>query len=144
MAFMKILCWAFIFILRLGTNVNQILNVHRRVVHRNDFRNVVIISDIEEEYLRTFIIIIKTNGANLVPCGIPALVIGRYWEKIEPSLTACPPPGWKFPIEWMIGLLTLISISFSRTMLWFILSKALLASRKHALRYWPGWSRANS
>ena len=88
-----------------------------------------------EDIVRSFIIIIKRIGPNFVPCGSPA-VTGSHCETVDSNfmITAFHRHVRKLEIHGILDRLTFMLISFSITMLWLILSNALLKSRKHTLR----------
>jgi hypothetical protein len=75
----------------------------------------------------------KRIGPNLVPFGTPALV-ESHRDTHCPSLTHWRRFERKLQIQGIIERRTPKSINFVITILWSILSKALLKSRKQALR----------
>ena len=82
---------------------------------------------------KSLIIMTKRIGPNLVPCGTPALV-ESHRDTHCPSLTHWRRFERKLQIQGIIERRTPKSINFVITILWSILSKALLKSRKQALR----------
>ena len=86
-----------------------------------------------EANFKSFIIITKSIGPSLVPWGTPARTASQL-ETVCPSLTHCHRSVRKLQIHGMIERRTPKSISFPITMVWSILSNALLKSRKQALK----------
>ena len=82
---------------------------------------------------KSLIVITKSVGPSLVPRGTPART-GSQLETVCPSLTHCYRSVRKLQIHGMIERRTPKSISFLITMVWSILSNALLKSRKQALK----------
>ena len=93
--------------------------------------------------LRSLTIMRNRIGPNLVPRGTPAVTLS-HWETSLLSFTRWRRSVRKLHIHDIMEGRTPKAMNFCMTRKWLIRSKAFEKASTHALRYFPGSSRADN